>query len=341
MLRATSKALALGKATSFAGGALRGAGVGAITGGIEGGIHGAGLAAEQDKGAKEIALAGGLGAGIGILAGGAIGSITGGISGMIRGRKDPNKILEYITPKTKELSSTEYEKLLAQGKITPKTATSPAQYVLSKSEKETALRFAHTINKDPVKTVLNINNEISSIDDDVGRFLKQNNGIFNKGEVKNYIRSYIDDITDITIDERRLAKGKDLLSENFIKEIQKGDMESLWLARKNFDQQIEKAFSGSPTLQKELKIGVRNAVQDFIAENTPDTVYKGLMKDMSQLFRLRDNAITKAVKEKSLGTIKLWMKNHPNKTKLVWGISGAITGGLIWDKIRGKGASSK
>ena len=276
LTRAASKAFALGKATTFAGGALRGAGVGATTGLVEGAIQGAGFAAEQDKGAKEIALAGGIGAIGGVITGGLIGGITSGIMGKIRGAKDQNKLLEYVTPKTKELTPTEYEKLLAQGRITPKTATEPTKYVLSEAEKQTALRFSNVIDKDPTKTILNINNEISSIDDDVGRFLRENNGIFNKGEVRNFVRSSIEDITDITIDEKRLTKAKDLLADNFIKSIKKGDMESLWLARKDFDQQIEKAFSGSPTLQKELKIGLRNAVQDFISENTPDTVYKGI-----------------------------------------------------------------
>lgn len=340
LAKQASKALALGKATSFASGALRGAGVGAITGVIEGGIQGAGVAAEQDKSGKEIALSGGIGAGVGGVTGGAIGAITGGIAGKIQGAKDQNKLLEYVTPQTKELTPTEYEKALAQGKITPKTATSPAKYVLSDAEKQTALRFSNVIDKDPVKTVLNINNEISAIDDDVGNFLRENNSIFNKGEVRNYIRSYVDDITDITIPEERLAKAKDLMADNFVKSIQKGDMEGLWIARKNYDQAIDKAFSGSPTLQKELKIGLRNAVQDYIAENTPDTVYKGFMKDMSQLFRLRDNAMTKATKERALGAIRLWMKNNPTKTKIIgWG-SAALSGKLIWDRLRGRGASS-
>ena len=52
--------------------------------------------------------------------------------------------------------------------------------------------------KTRLKTILNINNGISSIDDDVGRFLRENNGIFNKGEVRNFVRSSIEDITDIT-----------------------------------------------------------------------------------------------------------------------------------------------
>lgn len=86
-----SKALALGKATTFASGALRGAGVGASTGFIEGGIQGAGLAAEQNKGAKEIALSGAIGAGVGAGTGAIIGGITGGISGKLRGSAEIRK----------------------------------------------------------------------------------------------------------------------------------------------------------------------------------------------------------------------------------------------------------
>lgn len=84
LAKQAAKAMALGKATGFVSGALRGAGAGAITGAVEGGIQGAGLAAEQDKGAKEIALAGGLGVGIGAGTGGLIGGVVGGISGKLR-----------------------------------------------------------------------------------------------------------------------------------------------------------------------------------------------------------------------------------------------------------------
>ncbi len=107
-----------------------------------------------------------------------------------------------------------------------------------------------------------------------------------------------------------------------MKSLSKNDNYSLWEARKAFDNSIESAFRGSPTLQKELKVAFRNSVQDFVADRTPDGVYRGYMKDMSNLIRLRDNAVAvRAVKERGYDGFRLWIKNHPKTAKVVgWGV---------------------
>ena len=60
------------------------------------------------------------------------------------------------------------------------------------------------------------------------------------------------------------------------------------------------------------------------------------MKDMSQLFRLRDNVITKATKERALNSISLWLKNNPNKSKAIGWATAIVAGKLIWDKNKPK-----
>jgi hypothetical protein len=105
-------------------------------------------------------------------------------------------------------------------------------------------------------------------------------------------------------------------------------MEGLWQARKDFDQQIAKAFQGSPTMQKQIKRELRNAVQDFIAERTPESVYKDYMKDMSNLFHLQDIVDVKAFKTRGLDELAKWAKENP-KTAKVLGIAGLGTLGSI------------
>ncbi len=318
-----------GKATTFLGGAARGGATGAVTGAVEGAAQGAGIGMEQNKDATGIATEAAKGAGIGLAGGAALGTIFGGVSGAMRGKNDPSSLLDNITPDPKELTPTQYQKYLAQGRITPKTSSSPARYVLDEGEKTIATKYSSVIAKDPVQTTLNINDKISSLDDEVGSFLRKNNGIFNKGELQNKLLESIDDVSDITIDSDRLSTEKAKLVGNFIKTLDKNDMESLWQARKNFDSKIENAFKGSPTLQKELKIAFRNAVQDFIADGTPDEVYKGYMKDMSGLFRLRDTSMLKATKERSLSGFGKWKANNPTKVKTVGWASAALGGGYL------------
>lgn len=314
----------VGKAITTAGGAVRGLGAGVTGGAIEGGIQGAGFAAEENKGTKEILESGAIGAGVGGLAGGLVGTVAGGLAGRFSNAGSLQRKMDLITPEGTDITPTEYQRLLSKGRIEPPTATSPARYIFSQSEAQTAEKYSDLIKKNPAKTVINIGEKIGDLDNEVGTFLKQNNGIFNKGELKNQLADSMEDITDLTVSEDRLLRAKEQLINGFVDQLEKNDMESLWLARKQFDQQAGKIFSGSPSLQKEVKRALRNAVQNFIAERTPEGVYKGYMKDMTNLFDLQDLVSSKATKERSRNLISQWAKDNPTKAKIIGYGGGAV-----------------
>jgi len=120
-----NKLFGMGKATTFTGGALRGAGAGATAGAVEGAIHGAGFGLEENKDLKGVAKSSGVGALIGGATGGALGLLTGGITGKIRGKKtfqeETKKILE-----TKPNSTVAKYKLSGEGKVVNDTVAKEA-----------------------------------------------------------------------------------------------------------------------------------------------------------------------------------------------------------------------
>lgn len=344
LLNATNVPTSLNTLTK-ATGLLKGAGAGSLKGAAEGlvigGSSGVSQGLKNDLTASEIAQQGVEGALIGGATGGVLGAITGGISGKIKSipADKEQKLFDRITPTVNELTPTEYEKLLSQGKITPKTATQPAQYILSDAEKTVARKYSNLLqSKDPVQNSIKVINEISSKDEAVGKFLEKASntraGIFNKGELRNNLLGKLDGITDITVDENRLKQAKISLVDNFVKNLDKNNVKNLWQARKNFDRQIEKAFSGSPNLQNTLKREFRNAVQDFISERTNNTTYKGYMKDMTELFDLQDVLSTKATKEKNYSKFSLWLKNNPKKAKALGLSASAVVGGGVVNAIK-------
>jgi hypothetical protein len=229
--------------------------------------------------------------------------------------------IDAITPNTKDLTPTEYEALLSQKRITPKTTKTPSTYILSESEKATATKYKDILqSKDPVKNSINVMEEIASQDEAVGKFLRENNGIYTDGELKNFILDKLKDVSDVTIDQARIETLKGTMIDNFLVTLKKNDMETLWIARKQFDQAIDKAFSGSPTLQNTIKKEFRNSIQDFIAERTPEGIYKAYMKDMRNLFNLHETIATKASKEKGINAIQAWIKDNPAKAQVLgWG----------------------
>ena len=303
-------------------GALKGTAAGALSGAATGGAYGAAQGLQENKDIKGVTESAVSGAAIGGITGGVLGGVTGAVSGGLKGRalRKENQYLEAITPETKDLPVAEYEKLVARGRIAPKSGRTPDTYILSPEEIATAEKYKSLLGKDPVQNTKNLINEVAKTDKDVESFLKTKNGIFNTGELKNSLASKLEGIDDLTVDESRLAKLKESTIDNFLKSLKKNDMESLWRARKKFDQRIESAFRGSPTLQKEMKVAFRNAVQDFISERTDDVTYKGYMKDMSNLYSLIDTTSTKAAKERGINAVQAWIKNNPGKAKIVgWG----------------------
>lgn len=340
LAKAVGGAMGVGRATTIGAGAIRGAGAGAVTGGIEGAIQGAGLAAEEDKTTGEIIRGGVAGAATGVAAGALVGAVAGGWQGY----KNPDTLqqkTQYITPEADELTPKQYDEALRKGKIKPRTTTQAAQYVFDEDEAKIIAKYSDTIAKDPTRTSINMYEKISDLDKEVGTFLKQNNGIFNKGELRNAISSQMDDIIDITVPEEQLIRAKTKLVESFVDDLDKNDMYSLWQARKAFDRQIESAFRGSPTLQKEVKTALRTSVQEFIKTRTPNSTYANYMDDMSGLIKIKDLTVQKATKQRTRSALQQWIKTNPKKAKAA-GWSAAIIGtGFIGTSVLNRSGQSE
>lgn len=322
-----------GQATSFGQGLVQGAKAGATSGAAVGAVSGAAQGLQQDEDLGGIAGDALSGAAIGGVGGAVIGGALGGIRGSITAKtiKQQDRAIDYIKPKTTQIPEKQYKKLLSSGRIKPKTATSRAEYILSPVEEETAKKYANLIQKDPVKSLINIGDELGRQDAEVGQYLRSNNGIFNKGELRNYLRDSIEEISDIAVDEKTLTRNKDKFVKNFVEGLEKNDMETLWQSRKNFDTKIKKAF-GSSTLSNQMKVELRNAVQNFISEKTDDITYKAAMREMSGLQRVKDLLQIKAAKEKANSAIGQWIKDNPLAAKVVgWGAGGLLAKEIFID----------
>jgi len=265
--------------------------------------------------------------GTGVALGGAIGSLP-FVKRVLTGEKLPAKELknaiENITPDISDTTGKVYKELLRQGRITPRTTTKPATVKLSERELAAVARHPDVISTDPVKSAINILDKIGKLDIEVGDFLTQNNTAFKADDLATSIRTAMGKIDDVAVPEERIAKKSEQMITNFMNSFEGRDMESLWQARKGFDQEIANAFSGSPTLTKDMKLAFRNSVQDFIAERTPNSQYKDIMKDMSSLFNVYDIAEMSASRQKNFSAIGQWFNAHP---KLKW--LGIVGGGSI------------
>lgn len=321
----------VGKGAGIIPGATKGVVAGASAGLIEGSAQGAAQGLKDNEDTREVLSSAVKGGVIGSVAGGVLGGITGGVVGKKVAKKITQQTthLEAITPKVDDMPTEQYREALRKGKIAEKSAKEPAKYVLSKKEIATANKYKDLLQgKDPVVNINNLANKVDELDTEVGKFLRKNNGIYNTGELRNYLTKALENVDDITISEDRIQKAKTGVIDNFLKSLDKNDMETLWIKRKEFDT-LSKAFQGSPTFKKEMSRAFRNAIQDFIADKTPNNTYKTFMKDMSELINLsQGNLEMKAINERKLSGLAKWMKDNPGKTKLIWGALGTLGLGL-------------
>lgn len=243
--------------------------------------------------------------------------------------KETENALKAITPKTSELTPTQYEELLSKGKIAPKAGNKPASYILSDAEKDIATRHADLFQeKDPVKTFGKVQNRVAEMDSSIGSFLKDNPVKYDKKVLKAELKKRLEGVSDIMVpDQKALVKSKNKLVDEFVDSLSGDDLHALWEGRKSFDRIAEqqlKAFSGSPTLKKQLVREVRNGAQEFITTRVPEGTYKATMKDMSGLIDILETIGTRGSKERGLSALKLWMKENPMKSKAFeWAIKGA------------------
>lgn len=245
-------------------------------------------------------------------------------------KKALNRAITAITPDVTKMSDDELSKLLRYKKVTPWDTLNQAKYIMSEDEVKTAVKYSDLLqSSNPVKNFYNIQNKVSELDQNVGQFLRQNNGIFNTGELKNAMKASIADINDLTVNPKALEKAKTNVVDAFVKGLNTNNMENLWMARKEFDRQIEKAFSGSYSIQKELKMALRNSIQDFIAERTPDNVYKNSMKEMSNLIRVQGTLENKFAQAKGFNSIKAWAEANPTKAKAIGATAATIGAGSV------------
>lgn len=245
-------------------------------------------------------------------------------------RLQADDAIKAITPTARELPKKAYEKAQREGLVRPGGFLKREKFTLSKPQREAVIKHADVISTDATRTRINVAKKMERLDDEVGQYLRQNNGIFNKAQLRTAISNKLKPITDLTVSEENLNKAKNKIIDNFVDALEKNDMESLWQARKEFDQQIQNAFSGSPTLQKKVQTDFRNAIQDFISEKTDNVTYKGKMKDMSDLFTVDNLARIKSSGQKGRSKIERWLVKNPRAAKAIGGVilTGAGTLGL-------------
>lgn len=293
--------------------------------GLPTGVVNASEALQENKTGKEVLSEAGkgvltgtaLGVGTSLLAKGAVSTIN-----KIKDHKLKNAI-QSITPDVKDLSKKEKLALVKSGNVSKQGVLSKVKVANTENDLRLAEKFKEILYKGSNQDKVNkLTSFIEEKDYIVGQYLKENNSIFNNAQLKKQI---LDRINDNVIDPTLTDKVKDQMVDQLLSRIPQNNLEGLWLGRKQFDRFFDKAFTGNPTLKKQLIKETRNAAQDFIESKIVDSKYKLFMKDMSDAFNVLDKVAVKAIKDVGNSKLSKTLKAKPIlKTIGKYGAVGAL-----------------
>ncbi len=186
----------------------------------------------------------------------------------------------------------------------------------------------------PIDNIVNINQEISRISDsEIKPFLEKNYQPKNPNTppiTKQTIDSYIKknaEVANFIKADPVLQKTYDLARQSMIDELDKKPktMLGLWEARKSFDNVAERQVGNLDPLSekasaiKQAVLDTRRAVNDYIAENTPngDENFKAQLKTLSNMYEARGNIAEQNYKLLDKNVVQRWIKQNPSKAKLL------------------------
>ncbi len=328
--RASAKALALGKSTTFLGGAARGTGAGALSGAVIGGLQGAGVGAEQDKSAADIAKSAGIGAGAGAAVGGVLGTVLGGVSGSLKGRAitKAQQLEDIVSPKVTSKVGSE---AIARGELQDPTILGAARLTPSTRTKDVANSVRGVVNPkaSTSQNVDAIQEALTKTNSGVKKYVTDNNVIFNRGELRNALNSGKDELDLLFTSDALAEKTYNKVVAKAMEQVDVNDIESLLSGRKSFDQlpAVQKLLNNDrvgENTKREIVLAVRRAANKYIASRLPEgnTFRADLLKQHNMLEAL-GNISEKAFAQLGKNKIQLLNEKYP---LMKWFIGAGLLG---------------
>lgn len=195
----------------------------------------------------------------------------------------------------------------------------------------------HLEGKNAVKSVQNLNNEIAKFSDETVRpYLQANPRAYNPRTLAAHLNKI--DPPDWIKADATAERTYRLVKDRMLQAAQEnpGTMEGLWDSRKSFDQIVKRQFGDAVfDINKRAYVNqairdMRQAVNDFIVNQTGDSQFSESMRYLSRLYRAVDN-----IAEKNYQLV-----NAPSKVKKLFKTVGKGVGYTALGIGTGYGAST-
>lgn len=337
---------AIGTARGILPGLGKGIFQGVKTGALTGALAGTGQGVGADESVGEIAGRATGGAIAGGALGGVLGALTGPVQGGITRYTQPanlDEALDITAPVfNKKESIAAFEAAGQPGGVKVEGFLSKYKLQPSRHDIEVAQSVQNIVSpsKGPLSNIANISSEISKISEsEIRPFLIDNPSIFNVKQLNAFIRDSVDLPVFIKSDET-LKKTYDLTRQTMLKELDNfpKTMEGLWDARKSFDKVAEKQvggldpFSEKATVIRQAVLDTRRAVNEYIAQNTPNggDEFLARMRLLSNMYEARHNLAETNYRLLNKNVVERFIKQNPALWQAILVGGGALGFGSLF-----------
>lgn len=254
----------------------------------------------------------------------------------IKGKRALQDALDLTSPTLYKKKTIEaFEKAGKPGGIVEKGITKEYVVAPTKKDKEVAKSVMGFVNKNksPVSNLKSVNKEIARISvKEVKPFLEANS----KKLYPNVLTKKLEAVEPATLikTDRTLENTFDLVKRRIIEVVvaKADDTPSLWDTRIDIDGLMKKEFGDrlfDPDKNfavKDAYLKMRRAINDLIAQQTPNKTFINQMKKLSNMYIARQNIAENSWRLLETNAFQRFLKSHP-----------ALVKGFKWTTILGGG----
>ena len=180
--------------------------------------------------------------------------------------------------------------------------------VVSNEDKRLATKFKNFLGKGSnIEKENAMKDFLSKTGQETEAYLTQNNFTFTDAKLRDAIMSALNKVFPAGVKDTTKKEVIDTL----MSKVDKNTMSELWKGRTRFDHAIDSVFGSEQMAAGDIKKATRDAVNQFIEDGIPDSLYKAKLKDMSDAYRVLDRLSPKAGKELGVSKFRQVIEEHP------------------------------
>jgi hypothetical protein len=240
-----------------------------------------------------------------------------GITAEAQQAKSLKTAINAVKQETKYMTPTEREAAMKTEGGMFKKAEPP----ITAEDQRLATKFKEQLSSENhIQNENNLKKYLANKSQDMENYLSKEKRPFDPNELRPKLKAALDEVFPEGVKE---ATKNDVI-ETMISKIkppkpgEPATLVDVWKGRSKFDKAVDSIFGQEGTsAAADIKKAARDATNQFVEDQIPDSVYKAKLKDMSDAYKTLDRVSPKAAKALGKTGVQKIMSEYPTTTKIL------------------------